>query len=90
MRHCAACHGAEAAGDGPVAPSLVASVPDLREAMTDDAMGAQVEVILTGRQSMPAYALSFDRLDARRVWRHMQRAATGRLSEPDGADSEQE
>ena len=30
MRFCAACHGIDAAGDGPVADSLKVEVPDLR------------------------------------------------------------
>jgi len=75
VRHCASCHGDSAAGDGPVAEALIGGVPDLRDTLTDDVMDAQVDVILSGRARMPSYSLSFDRYDARRVWRHMQRIA---------------
>lgn len=30
LGYCASCHGAEGAGDGPVAPAFAATVPDLR------------------------------------------------------------
>ena len=74
-RHCASCHGESARGDGPVAEALVGGVPNLSDRLTDDAREAQVDVILSGRSTMPGYSLSFDRYDARRVWRQMQRLA---------------
>ena len=30
-RHCAACHGRDGAGDGPMAPHLATALPDLRQ-----------------------------------------------------------
>ena len=37
MTHCAACHGAEAAGDGPMAPILTLQPPDLTALSADNA-----------------------------------------------------
>ncbi len=83
VRHCLGCHGAELDGQGVVASALIASVPDLRTQMTDANMDEHVDVVLSGKASMPSFSLSFDRYDARRVWRHMQRIATGDLPDPE-------
>lgn len=89
VRHCLGCHGADLQGQGPVSEALLAGVPDLRSQMVDDNMTGHVDVILSGKSSMPSYSLSFDRYDARRVWRHMQRIAVGDVPKPDAdADSE--
>jgi mono/diheme cytochrome c family protein len=84
-RHCQSCHGAGARGDGPASADLVAPVPDVPE-LTEDGVGAQVELVLLGRESMPGFEASFDRYDARRVLRHMARvrakpAQTGSVHE---------
>ncbi len=90
VRHCIGCHGAELDGQGPVATALIAVVPDLRPHMVDANMDGHVAVVLSGEASMPSFSLSFDRYDARRVWRHMQRIATGDLPNPDtDTDSEE-
>jgi high-affinity iron transporter len=68
-RHCVACHGATAAGDGPAASALVAPVPDLRGKV--DPSAARVDVVRFGRGAMPAFEASFDEADAQRVLRHM-------------------
>jgi hypothetical protein len=48
-----------------------------------------VAVVLAGQGSMPSFSLSFDRYDARRVWRHMQRVATSDIPDTDtDADAE--
>ena len=75
-RHCLSCHGATAAGDGPVSAALLAEVPNLCGQVDDDDRSEHVDTILEGRGFMPAFALSFDRYDARRVWRELQRRST--------------
>ncbi len=82
-RHCVQCHGLEAAGDGPATAQLVAPVPDLRDAMTKANRYAHATAVLDGAGAMPGFSISFDRYDARRVVRHMERAARGELDEPD-------
>jgi high-affinity iron transporter len=68
-RHCVACHGATGAGDGPATTALVVPVPDLRGKV--EASAAQIEVVRTGRATMPAFEASFENDDARRVLQHM-------------------
>ncbi|MFT6817718.1 MAG: mono/diheme cytochrome c family protein [Myxococcota bacterium] len=88
-RHCLACHGAQLDGHGPVAAALIANVPDLRLEMVDANIEGHVAVVLAGQGSMPSFSLSFDRYDARRVWRHMQRVATSDIPDTDtDADAE--
>ena len=85
-RHCVQCHGAQARGDGPVAGALLTTVPDLAGALRDDVREEQVETILSGRGFMPGFSLSFDRYDARRVWRAMKRASEREVPAPPPAD----
>ncbi|MEQ1564827.1 MAG: cytochrome c [Myxococcota bacterium] len=76
-RHCVACHGAEAKGDGPATASLVFPVPDLAGQVKTDK--AAVDLVVYGRGPMPAYEASFDAEDARRVLKYM---ATAHQAEP--------
>ncbi|MFT6144689.1 MAG: hypothetical protein ACJAV2_002572 [Myxococcota bacterium] len=55
--------------------------------MVDANIEGHVAVVLAGQGSMPSFSLSFDRYDARRVWRHMQRVATSDIPDTD-ADAE--
>jgi mono/diheme cytochrome c family protein len=91
-RHCAACHGPVGAGDGPVAASMVRSVPDLRGMVDESREDAQVDIILRGQNAMPGYSSSFDRYDARRVWRHLRGLTEGTIAaeEPPAAEEPDE
>lgn len=73
-RHCLACHGATAAGDGPATTALVAEVPNLQGAVKDDK--AAIELVRFGRGAMPAFEASFDAEDARRVLKYMAQVHT--------------
>ena len=91
-RHCVACHGPGARGDGPATADLIAEVPDIT-GLTQDNVGEQVQVVLIGRESMPGFEASFDRYDARRVLRHMARlraapppTTTAREAPPPGGE----
>ena len=58
MRYCASCHGPEGKGDGPLAPVLRASPPDLtrlaqRNGGTFD--GAKIAAVIDGRFALPAH-----------------------------------
>lgn len=66
-RHCVACHGAKAKGDGPMAAGLVAPMPDLQGAVGGKALDDHIRVVMRGRGPMPAYEQVFDRDDAKRV-----------------------
>lgn len=92
-RHCVQCHGATVAGDGPVAAALVKKVPDLsgETALSADNREANVTVVLDGRGLMPSYVASFDRYDARRVMRYMERVArdpAAATAEPEAPEPE--
>lgn len=77
-RHCVQCHGTTAAGDGPATAALVAKVPDLRGGkLTADTREAQARLVLDGKGAMPSFSTSFDRYDAHRVLRHMERISGG-------------
>lgn len=57
-RFCAACHGLEAAGDGPVADSFRIEVPDLRfisRRNQGQFPGRRIEEIIDGRTMIPAH-----------------------------------
>jgi len=71
VRHCVACHGAEARGDGPMTKSLVADVPNLNNVLTRETLSTYVPSVLKGKNVMPGFELSFDKHDARRVLRTM-------------------
>lgn len=68
-RHCVACHGATAAGDGPATKALVFQVPDLQGKV--QARQPQIDVVVRGKGAMPAFEASFDAEDARRVLLYM-------------------
>ena len=84
-RHCVQCHGPQAAGDGPIVSSLVKPVPDLREDLSPERRARQVQVVLDGQGTMPAFRASFDRFDAERVMRHMARITDPAWAEEDNA-----
>lgn len=69
-RHCLACHGAKNAGDGPATEALVHPVPNLA-GKTDPKSAEQQQVVLAGRNAMPAYEGSFNVGDAHRVLLYM-------------------
>ncbi len=57
-RFCAACHGLEAAGDGPVADSFKIEVPDLRfiaRRNQGEFPGGRIEEVIDGRAVIPAH-----------------------------------
>lgn len=91
-RHCVQCHGTTTAGHGPAAEALVAEVPDLRGKITRETRDAQAKLVLEGRGAMPSFDLSFDRYDARRILRHMERLAKkgDAPEEPDTAQPDPE
>lgn len=58
VRYCAACHGAQATGDGPVAPVLRATPPDLTRlaARSGGAFpAANVQSVIDGRFAIEAH-----------------------------------
>lgn len=73
-RHCASCHGARNAGDGPATTALVAKVPDLAGKVKAD--GATIDLVQKGKGPMPAFSATFDREDARRVTAWMAKVHT--------------
>ncbi len=77
-RHCYACHGAGARGDGPATAALREGVPVVRDF---DVTPELIEVVMKGRQRMPAFGNTFDRPDTRRVLQHMSRLPD-RATEP--------
>ena len=69
-RHCAACHGLDAKGDGPVAPSLKVAPPDLttlarraggefRESHVMAVIDGRYEVAAHGPREMPVWGVVF-------------------------------
>ncbi|MEO0600423.1 MAG: cytochrome c, partial [Myxococcota bacterium] len=69
-RHCFACHGAGARGDGPATAAFRDPVPPARDF---EVSGKVIDVVLQGRQLMPAFGDTFDRADAKRVLQHMKK-----------------
>lgn len=67
-RHCFACHGAGARGDGPATAALREEVPVVRDF---ELVTEIVDVVISGRALMPAFGNTFDRADARRALKHM-------------------
>lgn len=82
-RHCVQCHGDHAAGDGPLANTLVKPVPDLTGVLDEDHRDRHVTVVLEGNRSMPSFKNAFDRFDAERVMRHMERIVDPEYARPD-------
>ena len=73
LRHCAACHGESAAGDGAASSSLVVPVPNLRGKVLSVDREKWSKIVLYGKGTMPAFDLSMELDDARRVMREMER-----------------
>ena len=73
LRHCVQCHGVAGAGDGPATAALVAPVPDLRGGIDKGDIDAIAKIVLAGRGAMPAFEMSFDRYDARRALRYLDK-----------------
>lgn len=82
-RHCIQCHGEFGAGDGPLVPTLVKPVPDLRTQLVEANRDRHVVVVLDGKRSMPSFRNAFDRYDAERVMRHMERIAVPGYTRPE-------
>ena len=56
--HCAACHGARGEGDGPIAPLLTVTVPNLRELSKHNGGQFPVDAVkayVDGRNPRPAH-----------------------------------
>jgi len=79
-RHCVACHGATAMGDGPATSALVVPIPDLHGQVKADK--ATIDVVEFGRGAMPGYEASFDAEDARRVLKFMSSADAPKPATP--------
>lgn len=84
LRHCQACHGPQAAGDGPLAAAMTHPVPDLSSWPAGVSVEDRVDLVMNGRGAMPGYARAFEDLvpwggdfrdAARDVLRHMKRLA---------------
>ncbi len=90
-RHCVACHGEGAAGDGPLSASLVAPVPDLSEGWDARPIEPLVDAVLVGTGSMPGFSRAFEELypwggdfrdPARDVLKHMKSIAGSEAPPP--------
>jgi len=79
-RHCMACHGAMAMGDGPATSALVIPIPDLHGQVKADK--PTIDVVEFGRGAMPGYEASFDTEDARRVLKYMSSADAPKPASP--------
>jgi mono/diheme cytochrome c family protein len=79
-RHCAACHGVRAGGDGPATQALVVPVPDLQGAVKADKV--TIDLVLLGRGPMPAFEPSFRSDDAKKVLIYMSKLTTAAPPEP--------
>ena len=86
-RHCVACHGEEAAGDGAASASLVVPVPDLRGKLLSRDREKFAKIVLSGKGTMPAFELSMELDDARRVMREMERRS---VAEPQSSPEDEE
>jgi mono/diheme cytochrome c family protein len=73
-RHCAACHGVRAGGDGPATQALVVPVPDLQGQVKADK--ATIDLVLLGRGPMPAFEPSFRSDDAKKILIYMSKLTT--------------
>lgn len=70
QRHCLACHGAGARGDGPASAALVVKPGDLQGKVNVDP--ETIAVVTRGRGAMPAFDQTFNTEDAKRVLNHMK------------------
>lgn len=69
VQYCASCHGVDASGNGPVAPSLKMAVPDLRRIPKENGqfpalrvqnmIAGEVEVGAHGTREMPVWGRYF-------------------------------
>ncbi len=85
LRHCVQCHGVTGAGDGPATAALVAPVPDLRGGVEKSDLDEIAKIVLAGRGAMPAFEMSFDRYDARRALRYLDKIGRGEVVTPEEA-----
>lgn len=81
-RHCVQCHGPGGAGDGAATAALVHPVPDLRGRLDAGNRERNARLVLDGRGGMPGYETAFDRHDARRVIRHMEKKSAKKGAPP--------
>lgn len=72
-RSCWPCHGKENDGRGPAAAAIPGGVPDLRNTVTPDRYGELIDVILDGKNDMPAFRAEMDRHQARRILVYLER-----------------
>lgn len=87
-RHCIQCHGATAAGDGVAATALITAVPDLQSRLEKPPNTKHIQLILNGKGSMPAFELSFDKHDAKRILKHMEYITHPPETTPEEADDD--
>lgn len=78
-RHCAACHGPKAAGDGLMVPSLRVVVPNFIEGFGERSQEELVRAVLHGKGGMPAFETAMTKDDAEKVVKFM--GAVGRAPE---------
>jgi mono/diheme cytochrome c family protein len=90
--HCKSCHGPLGHADGPAIANLVVTVPDLAGfAVLDDSGKVRTDVerlVLKGRNGMPGFETTFDRYEARRVLRHLNKLLYGEAKPPAADDEE--
>ena len=88
--NCAACHGKDAAGDGPAGVALNPRPPDLRRMSGVHPDGDFAWKIANGRGAMPAWK---NTLEERQIWdltNYIQSLSERGLSPPGGAGRQQE
>lgn len=71
LRHCAACHGPKAAGDGKAAAALKGGVPNLAAGYGDKKVADLVKVVMQGRGLMPSFEAAFQKEDAEKVVQYL-------------------
>lgn len=74
LGYCASCHGPAGAGDGPVAPSMAFSVPDLRtleqrqgrfpRRWLEEVIDGRTLRAVHGTQDMPVWGWEFSRVES--------------------------
>ena len=76
-RHCVACHGEDAAGGGPLAASLKATVPDLSERVVAGNREELARLLIRGSGAMPSFETSFDKPEAMKIIAYLERELGG-------------
>ena len=71
-RHCVACHGEKGRGDGPLADSMVADIPDLQRVLDPDRRDELARVLLRGKGAMPGFEASFDKVAAVKLMKYLE------------------